>query len=249
MDGIHLAFSWLTILPFRGPRLVDRHAGAWAIAASPLIGLGFGVVAALMLWGMLAANLPWQLAGVLTVGALALFTRGMHIDGLADTADGLGTFGSPARAQEVMRAGGSGPFGVATLVVVLVGQALALGALAEKQMFVGIVVAIAAARVSVVLACRTGIRPARKDGFGALVVGTQSWALIGTWIVACLFIATMAVSNSPIHGPVVVVVAFAVAFVFTIHCARRFAGLNGDVLGAVLEITVLLIAVGMLLGN
>lgn len=249
VDGVRAAFSWLTILPVRGPRIADRHAGSWAIAASPLIGLGLGVLAALSLWGLIALDLPAPLAGLITVALLALLTRGMHLDGLADTADGLGTYAPPQKALEVMHSGGSGPFGVATLVLCLMGQAFAFGALAEQGKLVAVVVAIATARIAVVLACRPGIRPARPEGFGALVVGTQSWAVIGTWLIAAIFVSIVAVPERPYQGTIVIALALLATFLFTTHCARRFGGLNGDVLGAVLELTVVLVAVGMLAGG
>lgn len=249
IDGLRAAFSWLTILPVRGPRIPDRHAGSWAIAASPLIGLGLGVVAALVLWGLVTLQLPVPLAGLATVALLALLTRGMHIDGLADTADGLGTYGPPEKALAVMHSGSSGPFGVATLVLTLGAQAFAFGALAEQGKLVAIVVAIATARIAVVLACRPGLRPARPEGFGALVVGTQSWAVIGTWLIAAVFVSIVAVPERPYQGTMVIALALLFTFLFTHHCARRFGGLNGDVLGAVLELAVVLIAVGMLIGG
>ncbi|QBJ98501.1 adenosylcobinamide-GDP ribazoletransferase [Rhodococcus sp. ABRD24] len=249
MIGPALALSWLTVLPVRGPQEIGRPEGRRAITAAPLVGTLLGAAVAGILWVLTKAGLDPTLAGLLGVGALALLTRGMHVDGLADTADGLGCYGPPERAREVMRTGSAGPFGVAALVVTIGVQALSLGALGAAHQWAGVVVALAAGRVSVVIACRRGVPASSTKGFGALVADSQPWWVAALWTVALTAAAAWAVPDRWWQGPLVIMVVLAVAAYLVRHCARRFDGINGDVLGAALEFTVAAVAVGLLLGS
>jgi len=127
--GLALAFSWLTVLPVRAGA-PDARTAAAALRWAPLVGGLVGAATGALLVGLAAAGVPAAVAGLLAVGFAALATRGMHLDGLADTADGLGCYGPPERALAVMRDGGAGPFAVVTLLVVVGAQAMALAALA-----------------------------------------------------------------------------------------------------------------------
>ncbi|WP_137723853.1 adenosylcobinamide-GDP ribazoletransferase [Prescottella subtropica] len=249
MTGVALALSWLTVLPVRGPRDIGRDEGRWAITAAPVAGALLGGAATGLLWLLSWAGLDPVLAGLLTVGALALGTRGMHVDGLADTADGLGCYGPPERAREVMKSGGAGPFGVAALIVTFGVQALAFGALAAHGAWLAVAVAVAAGRVAAVVACRRGIRASGTTGFGALVADSQPWWVALLWAAAAAGTAAWAVPGHGWQGPVVVVAALFAAALLVRHCVRRFGGVNGDVLGAALEFTVAATAVGFLLGG
>ncbi len=242
-----LAFSWLTVLPVRGPAEIDRVAGRRAIAAAPLTGLVLGAAVFAVLWGLTSLGMAAALAGLLAVAVLALATRGMHIDGLADTVDGLGCYGPPERALAVMRDGGAGPFGVAALVVSIGAQALAFGTLAEQSRWLAVILAIALGRVAIVLACRRGTAAATETGFGALVVGTQPLATPLLWAAILAAAAVWAVPGQPWLGPVVVLAVLVATVLLTRHCARRFGGLSGDVLGAVIEISVVLSAAALTL--
>lgn len=247
MTGLRLALSWLTVLPVRGPDVIDRRSAGRAIAAAPLAGLSLGAVAAALLWTLTALGTTAALAGLLTVGALALATRGMHLDGLADTADGLGCYGPPERARAVMKSGGAGPFGVVALVLALGVQALAFAALADAGLWAGVALAVVTGRVAVVLACVRA--PAAPDtGFGALVAATQRPLGAALWVAAAVAAGLLLPGGTPWLGAVAVAVALGAAIVLTQHCVRRFGGLSGDVLGAAVELATAATAVVLTLG-
>jgi adenosylcobinamide-GDP ribazoletransferase len=248
-DALVLAFSWLTVLPVRGPDEVDRDSAGRAIALAPIVGIALGAISAIILWASMTAGLSPLLGGLIAVAATALLTRGMHLDGLADTADGLGCYGPPERAREVMKSGSAGPFGVATIALVLAVQAAGLGQLAEQQLWWAIAVLPVIGRVSVVLACRRGTAASSPNGFGALVAGTQSNVTPALWVVVAVAISVFAEPDRPWQGPLVVVAVLVLGTLATRHCVRRFGGLSGDVLGAGIETTTALAAIGLLVGS
>jgi len=227
---VRLALSWLTVLPVSSGE-VDARSGRRAITLAPLVGLLLGVAATAVLSGLSWLGAPPLLAGLLVVGLLALATRGMHLDGLADTADGLGCYGPPERALAVMKDGGAGPFAVVTLIIVLGGQAAALGAVPWGA----VVLALVAGRAAFTLCCRRGVPAARPDGLGALVAGSQPlWVPVVWWLVLAAA-AVFVVPGKPWLAPIAVVLAACVVLVLVRHTTRRFGGITGDVLGAACE--------------
>lgn len=244
MNGLRLAVSWLTVLPVRGPDDVDRNVAGRAIALAPVVGALLGAAAAGLLWLFTSVGASTLLAGLLVVVALAAATRGMHLDGLADTFDGLGSYGPPERAREIMKGGAAGPFGVAAIVFVVGLQAVSFAALADHERWYAVALAVALGRTLVVLACRRGAPAAPGTGFGALVADTQSPVTAALWTTAAVTAAIFAVPERPWLGPLVVLVAVGAATVLVRHTARRFGGLSGDVLGAVVEISVAISAIG-----
>ncbi|MGH3774395.1 MAG: adenosylcobinamide-GDP ribazoletransferase [Pseudonocardiaceae bacterium] len=235
--GLRLAVSWLTVLPVGGTVEVDRTVARRALYWAPLVGAGLGVAAVGVLAALSALGTPPLLVGLAVVATLAGLTRGMHLDGLADTADGLGCYGGPQRALAVMRDGSTGPFGVVALVLVLTAQAAALGVLAETGRLVAVLLAVAAGRVAFSWCARTGIPPARPEGLGALVAGSQPLAVPVGWLAVLLAGGLLAVPGRPWQGALAVALAALVAVALSAHTHRRFGGLTGDVLGAATELT------------
>ncbi|MGH3821310.1 MAG: adenosylcobinamide-GDP ribazoletransferase [Pseudonocardiaceae bacterium] len=239
--GLRLAVSWLTVFPVKTPIQVDRDIARRARYWAPVVGAGLGLLAAGMLSALQALGAPALLAGLIVVATLAGLTRGMHLDGLADTADGLGCYGGPQRALEVMRDGSCGPFGVVALVLVLSTQAVALGALTETGRLIPVVLAVIAGRVAFGWCARRGVPPARPAGMGALVAGSQPPAIPAAWTVTLLAAGLLAVPGRPWQGALAITLAALTVVAFSAHTRRRLGGVTGDVLGAASELTTTLI--------
>ena len=244
MGGLRLALSWLTVLPVPGPAAVDRRVAASAIRWAPAAGVLLGGSATALLYGLGWLGVPAVVAALLVLAALALATRGMHLDGLADTADGLGCYGPPERALTVMRDGGAGPFAVVTLVLTLGLQAGALARLAaEPGRWPAVLLAVVAGRCTFAWCCRRGVPAARPDGLGALVAGTQPWPIGALAMLVLAAAAVTAVPTRPWQGPLAVLLAAALVVGLSAHTRRRFGGVTGDVLGAAAELATTVVLV------
>ena len=193
-----------------------------------------------MLSGLRAAHAPGLLAAAATVTAGVLLTRALHLDGLADTADGLGSYRRGAEALDIMKKSDIGPFGVVAIGLTLLLQTAAVSGLAPWSL----PVAWAAGRLAVGVACRPGVPAARPDGLGALVAGTVPVAVTAGTVVV---VAAAAWPGHGWPGPVAVTVAVLVAYGLVRHCVRRFGGITGDVIGAVVEVATTVALAGLAL--
>jgi adenosylcobinamide-GDP ribazoletransferase len=228
LDGARLAVTTLTVLPLRAGR-VDRAAAAVAMSLAPLVGalLGLLLAASYALLGLAGAP-PLVAAGV-TVTLATLLTRGLHLDGLADTIDALGSYRHGDAGLAVMKKPDIGPFGVAAVALTLLVQTAAVAALSPWAL----VVAWTAGRLGVPLACRRGVPAARPDGLGALVASTVPVPVTVLLVVATGAGATIAQGW---RGPVAVAATVVVVLLLVRHAVRRFGGITGDVIGAAVEL-------------
>jgi adenosylcobinamide-GDP ribazoletransferase len=238
--GFLLAMTLLTAIPLNvtppGGSAPSRRAAGAAMAWAPVAGLLLGALAAAVLEvASRYGHTGPLLAAALAVAVLAAGSRGLHLDGLADLADGLGSRRPADQALEIMKRSDIGPFGVVTLVFALLIQ---VAALAQAQALGhGVAAAVAAAvagRLSLTWACRRGVPAASGTGLGAMVAET-----VNPLIPIALTVAALAAAYP--FGPVILVgvaAGLAVSLAVTAWVVRRLGGITGDVLGALVEITV-----------
>lgn len=229
-----LAFSFLTLLPVpqRWLASVTTPDLARSFAVFPLVGFTVGVILMAPPW-LLAGTGSSLLHATLVASLLCLFTRALHLDGLADVADGFGGAYTPERRLEIMKDSRTGAFGVAAIVFLVAVKIAALDVLISRHCWAFIALAPLLGRFAMV-ASAYGSRYARNEGglgqsfiehIAAIHLVTASIAT------AILSLLLAGIASLP---PLAAVLCFVALARWTSH--RMIGGLTGDVLGAINEI-------------
>lgn len=259
VDGLRLGGGTFTRLPMTPPRTVDADSGRVAILSAPGWGLLLGVIS-----GAIAGGLWWWfsrdgsppataagLCAVVGITALAWLSRGLHLDGFADTLDGFASMRRGTDALTVMRDPHLGALGAASLVLLLLVQVSALATVVAQATPASVVAVMAAvgliSRGVLPWVVRTGT-PAADTGLGVVVVGSvpSIQAVAATALSSLVAAALLVVAGLSITAAALAVVAaVAAALVLRRSALRRFRVLSGDTLGAAVELAttaILLIA-------
>jgi adenosylcobinamide-GDP ribazoletransferase len=193
----------------------DTGALVWFPVVGAALGTAVGAV-----W--LVAEDWWTpfLAAVLAVAADLALTGLLHVDGLADSADGLLAQHQPrSRRLEIMRAPDVGAYGVAVVAVVLLARTAALAGQAAD---VALVAGLWMASRTVMAVVPTLVPYAREQGLATPFLGRPAHRALALALVPAALLAGVA--------PVVGLVVAAAALILVAR--RRLGGFTGDVLGA-----------------
>jgi adenosylcobinamide-GDP ribazoletransferase len=263
-DGLRLAVGTLTALPVRPPSAVDPARARVAMLLAPVVAVLPGAAIALVAAVARFCGLDALVAAALAVGTLALVTRGLHLDGLADTADGLAASYDRGRALQVMRTGDTGPAGVAAVVLVLAVQVTALAESLQRLGAGAALIAVVAGRLVLPLLCVRGVPAARSEGLGAAMAGSvpRAAAVLATVLTAAgtagmagvaasigsttgfgvagglgmtTGVAPLPTWTALLFGALAVLAVTLVAGLLARRAVLRLGGVTGDVLGAGVE--------------
>ncbi len=234
-DALRLAIGTLTRLPVPAPRTVDRRMAGVAMSLAPLVSLALALICGLPL--LIAHERPLT-ALIVSIAAFALLawaTRALHLDGLADTADALGS-GKPAQAAlEIARKSDIGPFGVLALIFVLLIDIASVASFQQpRDSYLTFVVAIVTSRVALTWACTRVWPAARPDGLGAMVAASVPTFIAALWTIVAIALAWWLRSTTGAIGAALGLLAGVTVLAIT---RRRLGGITGDVLGATIEVS------------
>jgi adenosylcobinamide-GDP ribazoletransferase len=217
------------------------------MALAPAVGLLLALLAeavVLLVRGLVPGLTDRLLAAALALATLAVVTRGLHLDGLADTADGLGSGLRGAKAVQLMHRPEIGAFGVAAVALVLLVQVSALDlALLRGRGTVALLGGVVVSRLALTVASRRGRSAPPGSSLGATVAGSVGPALLTVTLVVTFAWLTLLgwweddePTSFVLHVWLAAVGALVLAELLVRRCIGRFGGLTGDVLGATSEI-------------
>ncbi len=232
MRGLATALRFLTVLPLPG-RLgasAEELAGSvfWFPVVGVLIGLGSGGLA----W-VAFRFAPPAVAAVVVVIALAAVSKGLHLDGLADAADGLLSSRSRERMLEIMKDSHVGVMGVLALLAVLGLKVTALASLGAEWAWVAALLMPVAGRGAMTMLMGTLPYARPEGGLGALFALGKDPVVAGWALVVLLGVGLVAGREM---GLMAGGLTAGVAAVFGWHVRRVLGGMTGDTLGAVCEL-------------
>jgi adenosylcobinamide-GDP ribazoletransferase len=219
------AIRFLTIFTLPGSEEM-RGATAWF----PLAGWLMGGVLYLAAW-LLRGQTSFVRAFLL-LALWELLSRGLHVDALADTADGLMAGGSRQRILAIIDDTRTGSFGILAITLAMLGKFSLLSSLGAAGTGGALVCGCVLARYTMtLLACL--LTPARREGLGSLVIeSTGAKELVIASLIGLLPLAIIFRENLlfALAGPVL-------SLYFALYARRKIGGINGDIMGACLELT------------
>jgi adenosylcobinamide-GDP ribazoletransferase len=232
--GVLVATAFLTRVP------VPVVAGAADVGRAarwfPLIGGLLGGASALIAWTMTEVmDFPAALTATLVVGVGAWATGAIHLDGLADTADGFGGGRDREAVLRIMRDPLIGSYGAAALVFVIGVKVTAIAALLDRGAALPFLVAAPAISRWTISALAAWLPYARTEG-GLGKAVTHERDTIGL-VVATAVTALIAIGALRVDALIVWAFAALTALWIARTARRRIGGVTGDVFGASVELT------------
>jgi len=237
VGDIRSSVLFSTRLPLR-PALIEAASVARASWAWPLAGAFVGVIGACVYWATATAGVPILAAAGLAVAATLLATGCLHEDGLADTADGFGGASSRERKLVIMSDSRIGAYGACALIMSLLLRIAAIASLGDPLLVVPVLIAAhAAARASMpVLMLLTP--SARGEGLAAEAARPPVFSVVVAVLLGMLaLIAGLGIRQGLVA---LLLIAGAVVFIRWL-CLRQIGGQTRDVLGALEQISEILV--------
>ncbi len=228
------AFQLLTSIPIPLKRQLSPAQLGRATAYFPLVGLLLGGILAGLNW-LLNLILPPSVVNALLVVILVILTGAMHLDGLADTCDGLAGHRTVEERWKVMHDSHTGAFGAVGIVLVLLVKYIALDSVPSDFMTASLVFMPLVSRWAMVYAVYA-FPYARPEGLGKAYKDATRWPQFTIATLVTLVIVTFGIFRwLSVIGLLAMCGVWIIASLLAFYLKHKFAGLTGDTYGAINE--------------
>jgi len=230
------AISFLTILPVWHPSLSEEKELARSMAFFPLVGLIVGLILTLGYY-LFSLFFSGALVLWLTIGLLAVLTRGLHLDGFADTVDGLGSGGPRERVLEVMRDSRIGAFGVISLILLIGAKYFALDQIPRATIPYAIILMAVMGRNAMVMVCYRSPYARSSGGLAKSFVENLNAREV---LISSALTLGIAILLMGVKGIAILLGIALFSLGYRLFFLKKLGGVTGDILGAANELAELL---------
>jgi len=232
MSRFLAALHFLTIIAIPWRRDAQETQIGRCAGYFPAVGLAIGLILAGLNW-LLGLGLPPAIVNALLLVALVVLTGGLHLDGLADTCDGLGGYKTVEERRLIMRDSRVGGFGVIGIVLILLVKYVSLNSIPGTLMTASLVLMPVAGRWAMTYAI-FAYPYARPSGLGKAFKEGTGWP--GLTLATIVAVAAAALSLKLV-GLVILAIVLIITIVLAAYFKKTFGGLTGDNYGAINEMS------------
>jgi len=225
------AIRFLTVLPLPGNYGASERDFAGSAPFFPLVGLLMGMLAAGVAFFTSMAFPPLVSAAVVLV-LLMIFSGGLHMEGVSDTADGFLSSRPKEKILEIMKDSRAGPMGIIVVTSVLILKFSALSSVLESDLWRVAFLMPLAGRCAIIIHMSL-LKYARPSGLGSSICRKRPWI---TAIWSTLLLAAAGWQLFGAAGLLTVGICLTAVLLLALYFYRRLGGATGDTFGAACEI-------------
>jgi adenosylcobinamide-GDP ribazoletransferase len=231
MKPLFAALQFLSILPIPSAWTGQGQLLSRSVKFFPIVGLILGAMAAGCAW-LLSCVFPPIVVATMTVTVLAVITRGLHLDGLADTADGFGSVSDRQRTLDIMKDSYTGAMGVIAIVCISLLKVVSLSVLEAEALWQSVLLMVLISRSMMTLPISLLPYARKEGGLGKLFCRTRSPFNAVRAVLVALAVGWLIAGFAGIAAAMASVV---VTMAFGHYCQWKIGGVTGDTIGATSE--------------
>lgn len=230
MTPFFIALQFLTTFPVQLKQMPTKQQNGQSLLFYPVVGLLIGFI--LFALANLLHALPIILLSSVILVAWIWLTGGLHLDGLADTADAwVGGFGDPERTLAIMKDPSCGPIGVLSLIILCLIKWSALYVLLEKQLYSALILFPLLSRLAPLFLFLT-TPYVREKGLGSAMA-----EYIPKTAAIIVFVLSLLTSVYWGWAGIMSAIVMTASLLYLRHkFIQRIGGITGDTVGASIEI-------------